>query len=542
VRFAYKLKDSVRDALGCFKSRHLLLLGTIMLSSQSLAVERSFIQEELRVYRDDPRSYMDRLPPKRNALGKVQADRVFLNGEEHQEAFLKAKDQFRLSLLKASGEKDGALSRIELPRDDPKRLVDNGLVIDRLEEMESQQLKSFKLDVQPWSADYWPMANGSLGSRFADHDFPQSFDWKANFDYISERPASQIIESGDLERINLLSPSEKYDLIVGDDLGLLTKRMWADGARYFEKFGEVEAWFGVCHGWAAASYMMDRPENAIRVPAKNHDFEITLYPSEIMALSSLLWSNVRTPTRLIGGRCNEKEPESDPETGRIIAQECFDNNPGAWHQTVVSQLGVAKRSMIIDVAFDYQVWNQPVLEYNYRYFNPKTNEEVETLEEATVLLSEFEEDRFKKFRDKDSQYLVGVAMEIVYLVEIPSNRNPVSVADDDQTRQVVYLYDLELDSDKKIIGGEWYNNYHPDFIWTPAKDARARTFAEMRLNEAWQLGKKVPDSWQRVAHGAASVGQPLGLIVEGLIHWSNSRPALEVTPFPNILATEGVSL
>ena len=38
----------------------------------------------------------------------------------------------------------------------------------------------------------------------------------------------------------------------------------------------------------------------------------------------------------------------------------------------------------------------------------------------------------------------------------------------------IYSYDLELNAEKEIIGGEWYGNRHPDFLWTPVKGPRAR--------------------------------------------------------------------
>jgi hypothetical protein len=35
----------------------------------------------------------------------------------------------------------------------------------------------------------------------------------------------------------------------------------------------------------------------------------------------------------------------------------------------------------------------------------------------------------------------------------------------DKTENSTYWFDLELDPTGKIIGGEWYNNNHPDFVW-----------------------------------------------------------------------------
>ena len=40
------------------------------------------------------------------------------------------------------------------------------------------------------------------------------------------------------------------------------------------------------------------------------------------------------------------------------------------------------------------------------------------------------------------------------------------VPHEDKLKVVTYWYDLELDEDNNIVGGEWYTNRHPDFLWT----------------------------------------------------------------------------
>ena len=53
---------------------------------------------------------------------------------------------------------------------------------------------------------------------------------------------------------HLLSPAEKYDLLVGDANYGLTKQMWNAGKGYHDRYGSVESWMGYCHGWAPAAY------------------------------------------------------------------------------------------------------------------------------------------------------------------------------------------------------------------------------------------------------------------------------------------------
>ena len=47
-----------------------------------------------------------------------------------------------------------------------------------------------------------------------------------------------------------------------------------------------------------------------------------------------------------------------------------------------------------------------------------------------------------------------------------------------------YLYTLELDSTGKIIGGEWHQNAHPDFLWLAPPGTRAVATGEPTGNAA----------------------------------------------------------
>src|SRR5262249_28066439 len=140
---------------------------------------------------------------------------------------------------------------------------------------------------------------------------------------------------------------------------------------------------------------------------------VRFFPADIKALASLLWANAPPPMRFVGGRCDVKHPAHD-NNGRIIARDCFDTNPGTWHMAVVNQIGVAKRPLIIDTTYDYEVWNQPVVAYEYHYFNPLSRRAVTSFQDAAVARSDLQTDRFAAYRARDTVTLVGVAMRIKY--------------------------------------------------------------------------------------------------------------------------------
>ncbi|HPQ96773.1 MAG TPA: hypothetical protein PLN94_14415, partial [Thiolinea sp.] len=418
------------------------------------------INERLAAFERDTPAFMNRQPEKEVIEGFTGDSVTPLVGMRTDNAFVSAHDSLRQQTL-AQGSRISARA-VAGAADNPASLVDN-LRYNKLAEMAEKGLLQASLSETPWSDDYWGFYKGVLGARYADPDFPEADDWKKNQDYVLANPVRTILASNSATRINQLSPAEKYDALMGDDSFSLTAAMWQEGKRYYDSQGSVESWMGICHGWAPAAYMLDRPVRPVTLvtPA---NVPIKFFPADIKALASLLWANAAPRTRFIGGRCNDKEPEVDQPTGRVISERCFDTNPGSWHVAVVNQVGVAQRSMVLDVTFDYEVWNQPVYAYEYVYFNPQTRKATRSLAEATVKLADFSNDRFSRFRSTTTRSVVGISMKVQYVVETyPRQREEDSPAYD-ALHAVTYEYDLELDENDVIIGGEWDLNKHPDFL------------------------------------------------------------------------------
>src|SRR5205814_1983988 len=166
-------------------------------------------------------------------------------------------------------------------------------------------------------------------------------------------------------------------------------------------------WMGICHGWTPASFNIPRPRTKVLVKSADGKLSIPFYPADVRALSSVLWANADQPSRFMGGRCNDKNPQQDPN-GRIMSADCRDVNPASWHRAIVNSVGIAKRAFVLDVTWDYEVWNQPIYSYEYSYFNPQTNQPVGTLKEATVARSAFTSDKFAKYRSPGTAFVVGI--------------------------------------------------------------------------------------------------------------------------------------
>ena len=358
---------------------------------------------------------------------------------------------------------------IILQNDRAQDLVeDKNRMILNIVDMESLGLLKKKVSSIPWSDTYWPLYEGGLGFRYNDPRMHFN-NWKDSHNYVMKETASKLIKK---KKFDYLSPSEKYDYLLDLKNVNLTNVSWAAGEAYFKEYGKVETWMGLCHGWAAASMMMTNPEK--RVEVIKDENKITFFPSDIKGLGTMLWANGQFETRFIGGRCNSKKPAVD-ESGRAREADCLDNNPGTWHLAIVNQIGIFDRSFIMDASSDYQVWNQPVYAYEYVYFNPKTKTVSQKLSEAIVKIDDWNTDAKKAVRAPRAKSVIGIKMSVTYISE-----NSPTLAEFQEVSFVKteYYYDLELDEQNNIIGGEWYTDKHPDFLWVAKKGTFPLTFGD----------------------------------------------------------------
>ncbi|MBU6376127.1 MAG: hypothetical protein KGQ59_09040 [Bdellovibrionales bacterium] len=392
--------------------------------------------------------------------------------------------------------------------DDQARDFVDDLKFTSLDAISIAGLEASRLAQQPWSDSYWPYYQGLLAIRYADPNFPASENWKVNARYIlktlGEKPTW------------MLSPAEKYDLLVGDTEFTLTRTMISLGKALYHGPGTPAEWMGLCHGWAAASISVPRPRHSVLAIGNGSSNLIYFSPSDIKGLLSLLWARDRYPKRFVGRRCNLLDPPVD-SSSRPVSRRCLDTNPATWHLSIVNQLGYAKKSFIIDADSTAEVWNHPVLGYKTRYFNPLTGSPTERWVEGTVRRSDFRNDRFRRNRSEKTKYITGVEMEVTYMIEDFPRSNPIDGEEWDKLTTVTYRYDLELDAAGVIIGGEWHSPVHPDFIWSPLLNANH----SLSSQEDWSGRTPIPDNWKQIARHSSSRGKPLSAIVNRLLDLAN---------------------
>jgi hypothetical protein len=475
-------------------------------------------QEYLREFHKNPQKVMNTPLAKRDSQGNIVPFGIspFDVQTASRLEMLSARDATRDQICRAAGlrcDQDSFSKRRWAGFDDANQinrfLYEQDVVRDLLS-MEREGLLNGALAEPPWTDSFWPMNRGLTARRWNDKNFPDSTDWQQNYDYFLQ-------DSGWFFATWHLSPAEKYDLLVGDSAKTLTNVGWNAGKYHYDRRGHVPGWQGLCHGWAPASIMTPNPKKSVTVLGAN-GLPITFYPSDIKALASQAWGEATPRINFVGVRCKVNDPKED-EFGRVIDPACFDVNPGTWHMAVVNQVGRQKRGFIFDATYDFQVWNYPIYAYRYHYFNPQTLSTSDTLAGSMVRRSDFKIDKFKSYRSQRAAFIVGIAMDVQYAVPTAPSAKPVF---NSLFHTVKYVYDLEIDQNGNVVGGEWYSNFHPDFIWNVPVGSKALSGVERQMtNEMhWDGWGLLPQEIRDAAAKASLKQQPLHLIVETLLRLS----------------------
>jgi hypothetical protein len=293
---------------------------------------------------------------------------------------------------------------------------------------------SGKTEYAPWSDTYWPSNLGGIGARWQSWFgansliIPKTSPVPTRTDRISAKQLSS-------EQISMLSPAEKYDLLVGKfGFPLLD----AERSRVSEK---AQGWEGLCNGWASASLIFQEP--VPQTVQNSQGQQITFTSADIKGLLAYYMAQANEgQIRVLGARCNhdlKKTPDAR------FRSECKDTNAGSFHISLSNLLGIQKKGLLADIFRDTQVWNQPVFEYESNVVETLPKRENSAPETTTVL---------------------KIITKIVYADELPYPvAEPVLGTHFQKTTERSLEYYLELNSKREIIGGEWISDFRPDFIW-----------------------------------------------------------------------------
>jgi hypothetical protein len=299
-----------------------------------------------------------------------------------------------------------------------------------------------KSNRRPWHSTFWPSRLGGISTRWNSPNI---------IGFWSQPPRLEQLNRMSLQEKAMLSPSEKYDVFMGNYTYPLTQ---------YEKSRTHpldQDWEGLGHGVAAASLVFPEPKAV--VVQNPFGIEVPFGSADIKGLLALYMGYVaKNDLYFVGQRCNRPLAVNSNSNdvlvnlgqgqGRESLFACEDINAGSFHILLTNWLGKQRESIIADVAQGVQVWNQPILEYSSRVVGTQAPSKLaaqetvrETIMETTVF---YAANSKPAWRDKEG------------LVE-------------ESIEKQTYRYTLELNRDGDILGGEWLVKNYPDFIWKQNK-------------------------------------------------------------------------
>jgi hypothetical protein len=448
-------------------------------------------------------------------------------------------------------------------------------ILVNIRQMEERGLLKARLAETPWTSDFWPDIKGSIADPYIETGAgPLQRNralWTANsavekiFNGVVRENRPFIVGRDELrknilsaspETIDNLSPAEKYDLLLGDKDFTFTNRV-IEMVDVRDAHGLVNFGAGLCHGWAPASLNVPRPEKAVTLMSPL-GMPVKFYPEDIKALAIFLWgkTNARTSFHAVGWKCQTGGKQN--ERGRAFDPRCFGANPAFFHLVAVNQIGLNSRGFAMDKSKFAGVWNHPIYGYKISFFDPKDTSpnphQPLSFKEAKVTLTEKDrkDDPFKRFRAPGTKALVGVHMKVYYGNETrhPKQRE-YDDAELDKTKDMTIRYELELDANDNIIGGEWrdYDDptrprmsethafNRPSIVWLAPEGTKVWSVGDYLIkNVKWDGQGMAPREWLQASRTKASLyseievlkgkevsiptPQPLGPVVDLLVELS----------------------
>ena len=324
----------------------------------------------------------------------------------------------------------------------------------------SAKLKDDRLG---WSDSYWPSNLGGIAYRW-NHPTPEPFKYKL-------KSKEEVLRMS-TEELSTLSPSELYDIAMGDYKYSLTKKV-------LKIYSPKDLWWeGICHGWSLAASNYPEPDKTVVI---NKDgVKVPFGASDVKGLLSMHDSfNSKGMYARIGDRCSvvgKVDGEAFEEDGNVSMPskkdadrpECADVNAGSFHIVLGSMIGINSQGFVADVDRFNDVWNQPVTGYK--------SEIVGEVEKTPLDLKNGVD---KKIR---VQTVMIYADELEFFSEESAmegilgfvSKDPVTGTFAQTFAERNYDYILELDKNGKIIGGEWISESRPDMLWMKVKDPSFR--------------------------------------------------------------------
>lgn len=301
------------------------------------------------------------------------------------------------------------------PSNDPQKMLPN--YEKRFEKLPT----AGSLKKLPWSDTLWKEIRGGIANR-----------WNGGGDGLKYEPIPlENVKKLSKEEISRLSPAEKYAILVGDEqYDLVDYERWRSDPNR-------PGWDHLCNGWAATALNYLEPR-AVTLKSEA-GIDVPFGSSDIKALLNFNQASCYAPMVSVGERCDE---DFASPSAKKTDPKCRDVNPGSFHIILSNYIGIQNLGFVADLDVDAAVNNRPVYAYESKI--------VSTQEHPSEGASP------------------GTEHEVILetTIHVTGKSAPAWNATEHQEAEVrVYRYRLEINHAGEILGGEWLQLEHPDFLW-----------------------------------------------------------------------------
>lgn len=291
-----------------------------------------------------------------------------------------------------------------------------------------------------------------------------------------------------------------------------------------KKSSLLATWEGICHGWSTAAGIVPRPNKIVSFKLDNGK-RLKFYPDDLKALASYMFANSKIQDAKVvdesssnpsggilmqGLRCNDPNPGVDP-WGRFyddrkdafsdrLEPRCVGVHPAIWHLALVNIIGKQGRSFVVERKISEGVDNHPMSAYKAEFFDPYTAKYSASALKSIRPINK--DDQFIEYRNPQATHIVGVRLTMTYVNWKRPKRESYDFKGKDEMRDIEMVYDLELDKDKNIVGGQWRavekgrgvmqikERKQPDFFWIVTKNYKP--FFKQNKNLPYWDGNTLP--------------------------------------------------
>lgn len=403
---------------------------------------------------------------------------------------------------------------IDRDTDDPMRLRPEKKIEMNLQTLDIKSRRSVSPVSAPWSDVTWKANKGLINERIVDPSFQKSPGWRGKYEYLRKYNIAWMLKQPARDRdrwLGSLSPAEKYDLLMGTVKGGLADNVSAFLNESIKDEKEFPGWWGLCEGSAASTVYYPEPQDFVLLRSEAYGIDVPFFAPDIKGLATMLWSRFNRELAL-------------PEAGLQCKKEgpgCFDSNPASFHASIHHYLDLEPGLLVGEMDPSPVVWNFPIVAYQETYFRPDLGamKPARDLRSAALAAEHWSGDPRRGLRAPGTAYVVGIKMNLSYAVNQAQNP-PFRGSLKRKINSRVLVYELELDSQWNLIGGEWVSGKHPDLLWTVPKGLKPDSIGD-RLLPPWNPdGDSIPKTWEKAARVSANQLTPLRRVVELLVQRS----------------------